>query len=153
MTRLPRSSWGPTLPQCSLGSESVKSASTKGHNSTGPNRQQYSHSTHISPVPSRNKVTEILEDILTLTSTILVNMQVSVMSASRRHALNEPLSSPLCCAAQGRHHSPHSCFLCSFYKFHMSVLKEPATRIGKWKINLFSGSIHFLLPVTSGVLD
>ena len=55
-------------------------------------------------------------------------MQVSVTSATRRHVLNEPLSSPLCCAAQGRHHSPHSCFLCSFYKFLMSVLKEPASR-------------------------
>ena len=29
----------------------------------------------------------------------------------------------------------------------MSVLKEPATRIGKWEINLCSGPIYFLLPV------
>ena len=29
----------------------------------------------------------------------------------------------------------------------MPVLKEPASRTGKLEINIFSGSIHFLLPV------
>ena len=38
------------------------------------------------------------------------------------------------------------CFLCSFYKFPMSVLKEPASRMGKWKINFFSASIFFVAP-------
>ena len=38
------------------------------------------------------------------------------------------------------------CFPC-FHKFHMPVLKEPASRTGKLEINIFSGSIHFLLPV------
>ena len=41
------------------------------------------------------------------------------------------------------------CFLCSFYKFHMSVLKDPASRIGKWEINLFFGSIS--IPATCGL--
>ena len=80
-------------------------------------------------------------------------MQVSVTSATRRHVLNEPLSSPLCCAAQGRHHCPHSCFLCSFYKFLMSVLKEPASRTWEMGNKSLLWFYSFSAPCGSGVLD